>query len=378
VHNPPVHRFRALALACRPALIPAAAVAAVAALLFSFGSWSVAEDAKPPAPPPTNVVVSAVQEVTDAPRATYSGFLEPLDQARVSALEAGYVKTIMKRTGERVKQGEVLAVLSNPQMLLDLDVTEAQLKESVAVQAEAQQKLNRLKMLYERQLTPAEQYENERAGVAVIEARLRTTRASRDRLRERLRLLVVRSPINGQVISADLDLGQWVTQNKELYQIANSEKIQVRIGVPAKYVNSVPEGAAVELDVPEVGAKLKGRIRAVVRHVDAQSGNFIMRVIVDNPQGLVLSGLLAQVTIPTGAQSTVKVVPRDAIVRRGEATQVVVVRDNKAQIVPVKVTGGLRDQVIVVAADLQPKESVVVRGNERLFPGMLVNVTATE
>jgi RND family efflux transporter MFP subunit len=357
--------------------LPAAGLLAAAAWLFPVG-YAAGQEAKPPAPPPTPVVVAPVQEVTDSPTATYSGFLEPIDQARVSALEAGSVKTIHKRTGERVKRGEVLAVLAGPQLQLDLEVTEAQVKEAEAALAEAQLKLNRLRLLYEKELTPAEQYENEKAAVAVIAARLETTRAARDRLRERLKLLVVRAPVDGQVIAYDLKLGEWVTQNKELYQIANFEQIQVLIGVPARHVNTVPEGAPVALAVPELGAKLTGRIQAVVRHVDAQSGNFQMRVVVENHKGLVLSGLLAQVTVPTGAPSVVKVVPRDAIVRRGEATQVVVVRENTAQVVPVKVAGGLGDGVIVVAAELKPKEQVVVRGNERLFPGMPVSVTSAQ
>jgi RND family efflux transporter MFP subunit len=339
--------------------------------------WAAfAQESKPQGPPPTPVVVAPVQEVTEAPHATYSGFLEPLEKARVSALEAGYVKTIFKRSGERVKRGDVLTALSNPQLLLDLEVVEAQFQESQATLAEARLKLNRLKTLYEKQLIPAEQYENEKAGMAVIEARLNTTRVLRDRLRARLKLLIVRAPIDGQIITADLDLGQWVTQNNELYEISGFERIQLRVGVPGKFVNTIPEGAPVELRVPEIGEKLSGRIRAVVRHVDASSGNFILRIFVDNPKHLPLSGLLAEATVPTGSEAKIKVVPRDAIVRRGDLTQVVVVRENKAQIVPVTVTGDLRDQVIIVANDLKPQEQVVVRGNERLFPGMPVHATA--
>jgi multidrug efflux pump subunit AcrA (membrane-fusion protein) len=112
--------------------------------------------------------------------------------------------------------------------------------------------------------------------------------------------------------------------------------------------------------------------------VDTASGNFMLRIDVDNPKGLTLSGLLAEAEVPTGAEAKVKVVPRDAIVRRGAATQVVVVRENKAQVVPVTVTGDLRDQVIVVSNDLKPQEQVVVRGNERLFPGMPVSITTAQ
>jgi RND family efflux transporter MFP subunit len=208
----------------------------------------------------------------------------------------------------------------------------------------------------------------------VIKARLNTTRTNRNQIRERLKMLVVRSPITGQIITTDLDLGEWITPAKELYLISDFDRIQLRVGVPGKYVESLPEGAPVEVEVPEIGAKLKGKVRAVVRHVDTASGNFIVRVFVDNPANLPLSGLLAQASLPTGSAAKVKLVPRDAIVRRGDATTVVVVRDSVAQIVAVKVRGDVRDSVIVEAPNLKSDEPVVVRGNERLFPGMPVAI----
>ena len=52
-------------------------------------------------------------------------------------------------------------------------------------------------------------------------------------------------------------------------------------------------------------------------------------------------------------------------------------RENVAQIVPVTIDGALAGAVII-SAELDPKEPVVVRGNERLFPGMRVNVTETQ
>ncbi|MCZ6748643.1 MAG: efflux RND transporter periplasmic adaptor subunit [SAR324 cluster bacterium] len=349
-----------------------------AAVFCAMLSPAEAQDKQKPAgPPPAPVVVAPVRLVMEAPRSTYSGFLEPVEIAQLSAIEPGFVKTIFKRAGARVKRGEVLCVLTNPSMLLDLDVLEAQLKESEALLAQAELRLDRMRTLYDSELVAAEQFENEEAGVRVFEARLTTTRAMRDRLRGRLKMLVVRSPISGQIVSSDLDLGQWITPNGEIYRIANFARIELQIGVPGKFVHTVPEGAAVEVFVPEIERTLKGRIRAVVQHVEADSGNFTVRIDVSNPKRLPLSGLLAHATVPLGKRKQVKVVPRDAIVRRGNSTQVVVVRDNVAQIVPVTIDGAIADAVIVTA-DLEPKEPVVVRGNERLFPGMRVNVTETQ
>lgn len=325
----------------------------------------------------TPVVVSPVRLVEESPKSTYSGFLEPREVAQVAPTEPGFVKHIAKRAGERVSEGDVLAVLSNPSLLLDAEVLDAQVKEAEARLKQARLQLQRLKTLYESQLTPAEQYENKQAEVAVIQANLQTAIAMRHRLQERLKLLVVRSPITGQIVSDDLELSEWITTNRQIYRIADFRRMELRVAVPGRFVDSIPRGAPVEVTVPEIGQSLSGKIVAVVQHVEAESGNFIVRVALDNPRRLPLSGLLAQAVVPLGARQSLKVVPRDAIVRRGDSTQVVVVRENMAQIVPVKVEGDLENSVIVAAADLNPTEPVVVRGNERLFPGMPVDITET-
>lgn len=132
-----------------------------------------------------------------------------------------------------------------------------------------------------------------------------------------------------------------------------------------------------DIVVSEIDRRLTGRIVAIVRHVNAQSGKFVLRVEVDNPRNDSLSGLLAEVQVPLGRISGALSVPRDAIVRRGGLSQVVVVRDGTAEVVKVQIAGDLGDLVIVESAGLKLDEQVVVRGNERLMSGMKVLVAGT-
>ena len=354
------------------------ATAAAIAMVAGAAGMAAAQEAKPKGPPPTPVVVAEVREVLESPKLTYNGFLEPEKKAIISAVEAGFVKAILKRDGESVKRGTVLAVLSNPAMLLDLDVLQAQIAESEALLNQARLSLDRMKTLFDKKLVAAEQYENERAGAVVIEARVKTSQATANRLRRKLQMLVIRSPLQGQIVSLDLEIGQWITPNKEIFEISNFESFVLRVGIPAKFINTVQRGARVEINVPELQQRLTGQIHAVIHHVESSTGNFSVRIRLGNPNRLPLSGLMAEATVPIGPRKKAKIVPRDAIVRRGQATQIVVVRDNAAQIVPVKVQGNLDGAVIIAASDLKAKEFVVVRGNERLFSGTPVKVTESK
>ena len=137
------------------------------------------------------------------------------------------------------------------------------------------------------------------------------------------------------------------------------------------------DSGKVKVEVSDIGKTFPGRILVVVRHVDRNTGNFMLRIKIDNPNRMHLSGMLAKVKLPIGKKNLILTVPRDAIVRRGKKTHVVMVTGGKAKIVPVKVKGNRGDSVIVSGKGLAPRQKVVVRGNERLFPGMPVQVAET-
>ncbi len=326
---------------------------------------------------PQLVVVSPVQVVTDVPKGSFTAILEPAEKAMISVDEPGKVAQMLKRQGDYVKRQGVVARLTNTSLTLELEVLETGVQETLAQLDQGRIKLRRVEKLFRMKLASAEQFEDEAAAFRVAQAQLENRKAQARRLRQKLALMTVRAPFAGQVVKVDLEVGQWVTPTKPIYEIYNYDRFELLVGVPAKYMRQVPNGALVDIHVADIAQKLKGRIVSVTRHVDAASGNFSVRVRVENPRRHSLSGLIARVEVPLGRVSQKITVPRDAIVRRGGRTHVVVVRKGLAQVINVKVEGNLIDQVIVTSADLTPEDTVVVRGNERLYSGTPVKVTGT-
>jgi hypothetical protein len=72
--------------------------------------------------------------------------------------------------------------------------------------------------------------------------------------------------------------------------------------------------------------------------------------------------------LTSSSESSVLVIPRDAIVTQGVQSHVIAARDGKAVIVPVVIDGEMGTEVIV-SGDLKEGESIVVRGNEQLRGG---------
>jgi RND family efflux transporter MFP subunit len=323
------------------------------------------------------VVVSTVRLVDELPRHGYTGFLDPERKALLAADVPGRVNKINSRSGQTVKQGEVLATLTNPSLELDQDVLQARLKEAQVTVADASQRVERTRNLFRQNLTSAEQYDEVQAGYNLAQAKLEAAKAQMRQLQGQLDLMQIRAPIAGEIVLDKIELGQWVTTGTVLYEIYNYSAFELQVGVPAKFINSVVAGRPVKVEVAEISTVLDGRIAAVVRHVSATTGTFTLRIQVDNPQGTPISGLTGRALVPIGSPGAMLAVPRDAVVRRGGSSQIVVVREGKARIVPVEVTGNLGEDVIISSQDVKPEEQVVVRGNERLAPGTDVVVTGT-
>jgi len=326
----------------------------------------------------TPVVVAPVKFVSDVAKGTFSALLEPARKALISPEEPGKVAVIERRQGDFVERGEVLVRLTNTTLELELTVLQAGVRAAEAQLAQEAVKLKRIEALFQKQLASAEQYEDAAAAHRVAEARLAQSKAQAARVRDQLALMTVRAPFAGQVVRAQLEVGQWVTPTTTLFEILNYDEFELLVGVPARHLQAVPATGQVEVRVGEVEKTLVGEIAAVTRHVDSASGNFTVRVLVSNPAGLSLSGLIARVVVPLGEVARKITVPRDAIIRRGGKTLVAVVREGVARLLTVTVQGGLGDDVIVGGARFNPRDQVVVRGNERLLPGTPVKIAGTQ
>lgn len=355
--------------------LPIAGLLILAALLAAGLAAGQGKGKKGKAARPKPVVVAEVRSVSDPPTFNATGLLAPTDKALLSVEVTGRVASIKRREGDYVKKGDVLAILTNTDLKLNRMVLRARVKEAEAELLQSRQSLKRTASLHKQKLASREQFENETASARVMEARHASAVAQLNRVQTQVNMLTVRAPIFGQIIKSNLEIGQWVNPNNPIFEIYNFERFELLVGIPGRFLNKISKASAVTVHVKEIGEELQGKILAVVRHVDSSSGNFMLRIGAENPSRQPLSGLLANIAVPVGGGEAVLTVPRDAIVRRAGKTQVVVVRGGKAEIVPVSVKGNINHGDVIVAGTLKAKEQVVVRGNERLFPGAPVLVT---
>lgn len=296
---------------------------------------------------------------------------EEIEQARaiVAGFEArvAYARGRMARLGRLVERGTSTAdELQDAQT--ELQATEAQLAGAKAALALAEAGPRR------------EQVAQAAAAVAVQEAEV-------ERIDDQLAKHTIRAPFSGWVVERFTEKGQWVARGGLVARIAELDKVKIVAEVPELSVRFLQPGAEVRLefdaapDQPWVGT-----VARVVPQADLLSRSFPVEVTLDNRviegEPVLKGGMLARAWLPVGKTGSATVVPKDAVVL-GVARPFVYVIDaagggpGGGTVRPVEVSlGAAVGGQVEVRGGVEAGQLVVIRGNERLRPGLAVSFSA--
>jgi RND family efflux transporter MFP subunit len=166
----------------------------------------------------------------------------------------------------------------------------------------------------------------------------------------------IRAPFAGIVTEKKVEQGQMATPGTPLLTIEQASGFRLEASVEESLLGSVRRGQSVSVVLDAVGQTLDGRVDEVVPVVDPASRTFLVKVAIPSKPG-VRSGVYGRLLIPRGSQEAL-VVPKDAVVERGQLHSVFVAENGIAR--SRMVTVGRRQQGNVqILSGLQPGEKVV-------------------
>jgi membrane fusion protein (multidrug efflux system) len=119
-----------------------------------------------------------------------------------------------------------------------------------------------------------------------------------------------------------------------------------------------------------------GKLKFADVTVDANTGSFALRVVVPNPENLLLPGMYVRALVSNGERRNGLLVPQQAIARdpKGKANAMVVAADGTVELRTVQVNRTIGDKWLVDAG-LQPGDRVIIEGLQKIKPGMPVQPT---
>ncbi|HWV58725.1 MAG TPA: efflux RND transporter periplasmic adaptor subunit [Longimicrobiales bacterium] len=353
----------------RALLVAGATALASATVALVTGCGAPAQSASSAAATETvRTVTVEVQEVVPEPFIDYVrlvGVVLANRDVTVAAEEGGVLRQIFVDKGTEVTAGQ-------PIFKIDDELLQAQV-----AQAEANARLAR--ETYERQ---RRLWEEEEVGseLTYLQARYAAEAAEAQAalLATRLERTTVRAPISGILDARLVEVGAMVGAGSPVARIVDVSTVKIAAGVPERYAGEIRRGADAVVELAVMGGRtFQGKLSFVGTAVDDGSRTFPIEIEVENDDGALVPGLVANIGVARQVLDSAIVVPQEAILRaeEGYIVYVAVQRDGawRAEARPV-VAGASRAGRVQVNSGLQPGDRVVVVGQQQVTAGDYLNI----
>jgi RND family efflux transporter MFP subunit len=285
----------------------------------------------------------------------------------------GLVVALVAHEGDEVRKGRPVVELRKDHLELQLQAAEAELREADARLKQANRNLERAQELYESEVLSREQLDESRYESDAWQGRIDRLTSTIARTRLDLERSTVRAPFSGVVVAERIDIGEWVGKGDPVVEMIGLVDLDVVVEVPERYYPDMKKGTPASVTFDAIpGLEVEGRVRAVIPRASAQARTFPVKVRIENSERRIGAGMLTHVSFAVGETYRATVVPKDALIVRGERRFVYVLNsESSVDLVPVETGTGVGDW-IEVQGPVEPGTKVVTRGNERLRPGQKV------
>jgi membrane fusion protein (multidrug efflux system) len=311
-----------------------------------------------------------------------SGSIRPLEETVIYPRADGYIQRWLVDIGDKVKEGQTLAIIETPELDQELDQARAQLAQAQAgvTQAAANHEFSKANLERFQQLVPAgvasqqdldkgqAQSVVDAAGVTVAKAAVAVQEANMRRLTQLKSFANVTSPFAGTITSRTVDRGALVSAGNAtpLFKVSITDPVRVLIQVPQDVAAGIQTSLDAKVTVREFpGRTFAGTVAHAAGALDAVTRTMLVEVRVPNPKNELLSGMYTEVALTLPSSHRVFEIPATALMNDSKGLRVAIVdADNKLHL-----------QTIAIERDAGATVQVSsgLTGNERI-----VKIASTE
>ena len=251
-----------------------------------------------------------VEDYTVINTVTATGTIQPVEQVTVGTQVSGEIDKIFVDYNSEVKKGQILAELDKSNLLENVRQAEASLKSAESELEYSSGNFERTKLLYEANATTKVNYEEASNDLVKAETQLQNAKSNLDQAKVNLGYSEIYSPIDGVVLSREVEEGQTVAASYStptLFTIANDlTQMKVEADVDEADIGQVKEGQKVEFTVDAyINDVFHGEVQQIRLEPTTTNNVVTYTVIIEapNPDYKLLPGMTASVTIVTEEHS---------------------------------------------------------------------------
>lgn len=320
------------------------------------------------------VTLARVEVVPQDRTLSIVGTLFAKDEATVAAQVEGQVEKTLVDFGDRVSDGQELALIDTTSYDSLARQSAANLAKARANADNAEQNLRRVLELQQEKIASASQLDDAEAQAKQGRAEVSAAEAADAIAQLNLARSRVRSPFNAAVAERIASAGDYLKVGSPLFRLVNDSVLKFIFQVPERHASFVTKKLQVQFNVDNYpGETFTGSVYLISPAVSTATRAFSVGALVTNTDFRLKANTFARGTLTLERAVPTPLVPLDAVVNFAGVTKVFVVEGEIAHARTVKV-GRVLDGRQEVVEGLRAGEQVVVSGYANLSEGMKVRV----
>lgn len=311
--------------------------------------------------------VISVQQVPG--QEIFIGSVESSDRGVLASRIDGRIGRLAIKVGDQVKAGQLLLTIG--ENTVNDRLAEAQgSKEAAAARLElAEKTYKRYEQLAQAEAVTPQEMDRMAAEREQAQQNYQSRTASTAQARTGAAYNRVTAPYAGQIAERLVDTGSTVMPGTPLLVIERSGIPQARISVPESLVGQMTLGEEMQLEIPALQRTVTGVVTEIQPGSDPATRSFAIKLKLP-PDAELTPGLFLRAHRRTAASNAL-IIPRTALVQRGQLTGVYVVEANILHFRLIKIGPQLGDKVEVLSG-LTAGETIVTSDVQRAQSGARV------
>jgi RND family efflux transporter MFP subunit len=333
--------------------------------------------------------IRAVKTIVVAERASgqmrkFPGTVQPVDTSSISFEVTGLVREINVSRGDKIKDGQVLAVLDKKPFELNVESAKAALSRAQARLTEKKSGYDRERRIQSQDpgATTQKAVDQARAAYESTRQNVSYSRAQLDLAKRDLAKTELRSPFDGVVSARHIEPFEEVSRGKPVLELFVEGAMEVAVGVPESMIGDVHVGLRGEVRLPNRPDDVYHAVVSEVGSAATSANAFPVEANIQNADVYVRPGMTAELSLlfARGGEEVAYLVPLQSMAPGlPKAERFVYVFDPDSSTVRKTIVEGrgvIGDQVIITAG-IEPGDVIVVAGVPFLRDGQEVKLMSS-
>ncbi|HOH09012.1 MAG TPA: efflux RND transporter periplasmic adaptor subunit [bacterium] len=260
-----------------------------------------------------------------------SGVVEPINKVEIKSKASGQIDEMQVEESDPVLRGDLIARLDQLDTRNSYNTAKADLEVAEANVKQKQSDFDRKAELYEKGLLSAADFDNAKLALVEAKAQVVRSRINLDNADIKLKETIVRSPIDGVVLTKDVEVGQIIASGISsvsggtlIATVANMQRVYVKADVDEVDIGVIQPGMPSTVVADAYPDKVfNGKVIRIAAQGKVVSNvtTFEVTIEVENPESKLKAGMNTSVDILVADKRDVLLVPNEALMSRKELQQ---------------------------------------------------------